>query len=245
MNIRIMRTRAAIFAPLAMAALFFAHPFSASAATQIFLTSGSTWTVPSDWNNAANTIECVGAGGNGSGATTGRVGGGGGGGAYAKISNLSLTPHGSVTYSVAAANSSATLANDTYFNGAASTTASLSCSGGLAASANVQGLGGTTANSTGTVEYSGNTSAISGATGGGGAGGPDGAGANGAALAGAGGGGPGSSCRHTAAAKQKPLNSTSTLPVRPISQPGRTLDSSEWAPMPLASATRPVRTQAA
>ncbi len=29
----------------------------------IFLTSGTSWTVPSDWNNAANTIEVIGGGG--------------------------------------------------------------------------------------------------------------------------------------------------------------------------------------
>ena len=31
----------------------------------IFLTSGSTWTVPSDWNISNNTIEVIGGGGGG------------------------------------------------------------------------------------------------------------------------------------------------------------------------------------
>jgi hypothetical protein len=34
-------------------------------ATTIYLTSGSTWTVPSDWNSANNTIEVIGGGGRG------------------------------------------------------------------------------------------------------------------------------------------------------------------------------------
>ena len=65
-----------------------------SPAKQIILTSGSTWTVPSDWNNSSNSITAIGAGapgssgGSGSGGGTGNPGtiggnggsGGGGGG---------------------------------------------------------------------------------------------------------------------------------------------------------------------
>lgn len=55
-------------------------------ATQVIaLTSGSTWTVPSDWNSAANTIEAIGAGASGTSTVAG------GGGAYAKLSNQTLT----------------------------------------------------------------------------------------------------------------------------------------------------------
>ena len=35
---------------------------------QIFLTSGTTWTVPEDWNSSSNTVELLGAGGGGGGA---------------------------------------------------------------------------------------------------------------------------------------------------------------------------------
>ncbi|HWA31399.1 MAG TPA: hypothetical protein VG867_09880, partial [Rhizomicrobium sp.] len=52
----------------------------------IFLTSGSTWTVPSDWDASSATIEAIGAGGNGAAGSTTAGGGGGGGGAYAAIS---------------------------------------------------------------------------------------------------------------------------------------------------------------
>src|SRR6266852_7860039 len=80
----------------------------------IYLTSGTSWKVPSDWNPKNNTIECIGAGGNGHGgdrAFTG--GGGGGGGAYAKISNLSLTRGSSVSLKIAAGGDGGAI--DTYF----------------------------------------------------------------------------------------------------------------------------------
>ena len=66
------------------------------AATVIFLTSGTTWVVPSDWNNANNSVECIGGGGNGA-TSTSIAAAGGGGGAYAKSSNLVLTPLGTLT----------------------------------------------------------------------------------------------------------------------------------------------------
>ena len=69
------------------------------AETVIVLTSGTSWTVPADWNNASNSIECIGGGANGvAGAANGAGGAGGGGGAYSAISNLSLTPGGSAIY---------------------------------------------------------------------------------------------------------------------------------------------------
>ena len=52
---------------------------SCTAQTQVFLTSTATlptWTVPSNWNSASNTIECIGGGG--AGATNANAGGGGG-----------------------------------------------------------------------------------------------------------------------------------------------------------------------
>src|SRR3989344_5431317 len=66
-----------------------------------FLASGtSTWVVPSDWNNASNSIEVVGPGGDGAigGDGSGTNGGsGGGGGAYAIRSNVALV-NGSTVY---------------------------------------------------------------------------------------------------------------------------------------------------
>lgn len=61
-----------------------------------FLTTVGTgiFVVPSDWNNNANTVECIGGGGAGASST------GGGGGGYAKSVNLTLTPGAQITYNV-------------------------------------------------------------------------------------------------------------------------------------------------
>jgi hypothetical protein len=61
---------------------------------RLYLTSGTTWTVPADWNNANNSVECIGAGGGGARA------GGGGGGAYAKSTNIALTAGSSISVGV-------------------------------------------------------------------------------------------------------------------------------------------------
>jgi len=53
--------------------------------TVVFLTSGTSWTVPSDWSST-NTIEIIGGGGAGGGGSGSHavVGAGGGGRSYAK-----------------------------------------------------------------------------------------------------------------------------------------------------------------
>ena len=48
-----------------------------SPAKQILLTSGSTWTVPSDWNNSSNSITAIGAGAAGTAGGNGGAGGSG------------------------------------------------------------------------------------------------------------------------------------------------------------------------
>ncbi len=70
---------------LVIAAVFIAFLFtgpqqaaSQSSPTVIFLTSGTSWTVPSDWNNSNNTIEVIGGGGGG-GVNAIRPNGGDGG----------------------------------------------------------------------------------------------------------------------------------------------------------------------
>ena len=144
-------------------------PSAASAATKvIFLTSGSSWTVPSDWNSSSNTIECIGAGG------TGGINNGGAGGAYAKRSNVVLNPGGSISYSVGTASTTPLSAgSDTWF----SSTAILECAGG--------GSGGS---SHGDVTNAGGAGGAGGSThngpGGGGAAGPHGAGASGGSTTG-------------------------------------------------------------
>jgi len=51
----------------------------ACAPVVIFLTTGSTWAVPDDWNSANNTIHVIGSGSRGWGVTANVKGGGGGG----------------------------------------------------------------------------------------------------------------------------------------------------------------------
>lgn len=131
----------------------------------IFLTTtgtGITWNVPSDWNSASNTVEAIGAGANGI------VRNGGGGGAYAKTTNVSLTPGGTTTYNIGAGDSFV----DTQFKNGAT----------LVAAAAFDQNGGTAAASTGTTKFNGGTGGTASSTagaGGGGAGGLNGAGANG------------------------------------------------------------------
>jgi uncharacterized repeat protein (TIGR01451 family) len=161
---------------------------------RIYLTSGSSWTVPSNWNASHNTVEVIAAGGGAYDGANGGGGGGGGGGAYAKISNLYLNPGASVSYSVGAAGtsgSSPTAGGDTFFNGTTIFAASVAAKGGQAASTVTGGPGGSAANGVGTTKYSGghggsaDASQFSGG-GGGGAAGPSGNGTTGGSAAGGG-----------------------------------------------------------
>ena len=158
--------------------------------TVILTTTGSvlSWTVPDDWNDADNSIHCIGAGGAGRTATTNNAGGGGGAGAYAAISNLNLTPAGSVSYRVGAAASQAS-GGDTWFNGASLGASSVGAKGGTLGGLSGGGSGGTAGSSIGDVKFSGGNGGNGGVrpggedhcSGGGGAGaaGPSGAGKNG------------------------------------------------------------------
>ncbi|MEK7156339.1 MAG: hypothetical protein AAB790_00855 [Patescibacteria group bacterium] len=111
-----------------------------ASATTVYLTSGTGWTVPSDWNSSNNTIEVIGGGGAGSNGicNPGCTGGnGGGGGEYRKVTNIPLS--GTVTYSVGIAGSSCSGASctggtggDTYF-----------CNSALANGNNCSNIGGT------------------------------------------------------------------------------------------------------
>lgn len=179
----------------------------------LFLTSGAgeniqTWSVPTDWNPTNNEVFCIGAGGDGAnsgGTGNSRPGAGGGGGAFASSTNFSLTPGGSATYSVGAhaTTTAGNIANETFFDGTASSTATLSCAfGRKGTNATTGGAGGQASQSRGTTKNAGGNgggatqSANRGGGGGGGSGGPKGAGKNGGAggtaSIGAGGGGGGS-----------------------------------------------------
>jgi hypothetical protein len=85
----------------------------------IFLTSGTSWVVPNDWNDAANTIEALGGGSGGQNGGVGagsRGGGGGGGGAYAISTNVALTRGASVFVQVGAGGAAASAGTETWLN---------------------------------------------------------------------------------------------------------------------------------
>lgn len=127
----------------------------------VFLTSGSSWTVPADCTSI-NWVDCIGAGGDG--LLVSLAVQGGGGGAYARKNTISVAPGASIAYQVGTG-------VDTVFGG--TSLASCIC-GAQAASGRTAG---TAAASVGDVKYSGGTGhAVYG--GGGGAGGPNGAGQN-------------------------------------------------------------------
>jgi len=162
--------------------------------TLIFLTAGSSWTVPADWNSASNSVETLaGGGGGGQSATYGQ--GGGGGGAYSKVVNLSLSPGASIIYGVGAGGVSAGAGGDTWFNGSSLASCSVGAQGGRGGA--TTRAGGASASGVGSTKYSGGDGGAAGFSaggGGGGAAGPFGAGASGTAATGgnfpgAGGGG--------------------------------------------------------
>lgn len=76
--------------------------------TVIYLTGTlngtQVWNVPADWNNNANSVEVVSAGGDGSDETTDCCGNGrgddagGGSGGYARAANITLTAGGTTSY---------------------------------------------------------------------------------------------------------------------------------------------------
>jgi hypothetical protein len=79
-----------------------------SASSRAYLMqSGTSWTVPGDWNNSNNTIYLLGGGGGGArgrntSSTNRAAGAGGGGGGFTSATNLVLTPGGTVDYVVGA-----------------------------------------------------------------------------------------------------------------------------------------------
>ena len=209
--------RILFFLPLALLVFFAQSPAFVQATPPVlsnttYLTSGTTWTVPPDWNNSNNTIEVIGGGGGGSREGSSNTGGhGGGGGGYSQISNLTLTPGNSVTYQVggggaggASNGSNGSSGTDTWFNGASCAAASV-CgkAGGGGNLNNSGGAGGALASGVGTIKNSGGAgggaaggNGADGGSGGGGSAGPlggGGAGANGdtSNSGGSGGGGNG------------------------------------------------------
>jgi len=167
------------------------------------LTTGTSWTVPADWNNSSNTIYMVGAGGGGAnGAVSGNnraAGGGGGGGGYRVLTNQTLS--GAIPYTIGTS-AIATAGGNTTFN-TTNTAGGGSAGTATTAPASAGGAGGTGTfdGGTGGAGAFGSVASTGYGTGaGGGAGGPNGIGGNGgngfgsttaANLAGGGGGGNG------------------------------------------------------
>lgn len=161
----------------------------------VVLTSGTTWTVPDNWNSDDNTIYLFGAGGGGrTGANSTLGGAGGGGGGFVQINNFAATPGGTVSYTIGVGGTGVITGGD----GTATTFSSGAYSAGGGFGATNGGAGGT--GTGGDVNYTGGsggtTTAVStkGGSGGGGAAGPLGNGGNGATgaqgtLAPSGGGG--------------------------------------------------------
>jgi hypothetical protein len=117
---------------------------SCPTAKTVVLTSGTSYTLPADWNPNANTIIAIGAGANGKSGDGVNFGGpGGGGGAIAQIFNLSDAAGASITYAIGAANSG----TDTQFKNGSTLVAD--------AANPANSNGGTTANSVGTIEFAG------------------------------------------------------------------------------------------
>jgi hypothetical protein len=181
----------------------------------VFLTSGSTWTVPADWNDTFNTVEVIGAGAGGSngtagaagasggafpaaggtGGTGGAGGAGGGGGAYSLKNNVVLAANATITINVGTSGVGIS-GGDTYFNGTSCAASSVCAKGGTAAG----GLGGAASSGIGDTKFSGGSAAAGTGGTGGSAGTPGHAGsrdvngsggAGGASGAGGGGGGAG------------------------------------------------------
>ena len=156
------------------------------------LNTGTSFTVPADWNNSNNEIHLFSGGGGGAGSrfTTpnGSGGAGGGGGGYTKVTNLTLTPSSSVSYAIGAGGASGasgangTTGGNTTFNAGAYTTTGGGGAQGTATTS-TGGAAGTGATNNGGVGGVGSLSIVAstgnGGGGGAGAGGPLGTGANG------------------------------------------------------------------
>jgi hypothetical protein len=145
---------------------------------QVVLTSGTTWTVPADWNNGNNKIEAIG-GGQGGGFGWGT---GGGGAAYTVLANVALTPGAVIPIVIGQGGAGKTASGTASDYGLAGTATSFN---GGQVLADPAGVGGGTAGGQGVrcVPHGvdgaegGSISTFAGAGGGGGAGGPNGVGA--------------------------------------------------------------------
>jgi hypothetical protein len=116
----------------------------------VILTSGTSWTVPGDFNAANNTVELWGGGGGGApGTTNANGGGGGGGGGYRYQKNFDPGASTTVAYAIGGGGAASAAGGNTTWNaGAVSATAGSGASvaasgpGGSAGSGGTGGLAG-------------------------------------------------------------------------------------------------------
>lgn len=89
------------------------------------LTTGTSWTVPADWNSGNNNIYLLGAGGGGATSVASgnnrAAGGGGGGGGYTALTNQTLTPSAVIPYTIGTSGSNTSGGNTTFGGTAGST----------------------------------------------------------------------------------------------------------------------------
>jgi hypothetical protein len=76
----------------------------------VMLTSGTSWTAPSDWASTGNEVHVIGGGGGGAGNIPQSVAGGagGGGGGYVGATNVAITPSTAYTYTIGTAGAGGT-----------------------------------------------------------------------------------------------------------------------------------------
>jgi hypothetical protein len=166
-------------------------------------TTLTSWVVPSNWNNADNSVECIGGGGGGSGGGA-DVGNGGEGGHYAKSTNLTLTPSSTLNIAIGAGGpgqpdeTTGIPGGATWFGGTSLATSLCGAVGGLGALLTGADATTPTTDDVGDVVYQGGYGRgfgggdSSGGNAAGGAAGPGGAGGGGGSEAsGSGGGGGG------------------------------------------------------
>lgn len=213
------KTRPRLFKSIAVLAVLTVFIFSLGnylyhprAHAQIFITSGTTWTVPADWSSANNTIEVIGGGGGGgsgfsdSSGSGGEGGGGGGAGAYSKATNVALSPGSIVTVNIGSGGSGGTTGaagvtgsggtagGDTYLCNSTTNCSSISGSSVVIGAKGGSGGGPGASGVVGASGTGGQATASIGSTkfngGSGGAGGPTNSGAGGGGGGGGGAGGP-------------------------------------------------------
>lgn len=128
----------------------------------IRLTSGTSWPVPPDWNNADNKIQCYGGGSGGASHNDTTKNGAGAGGAYADWTNLTLTAGTNISYGIGAGGTGETgsaapkAGGDTFFNGTSISNATIVAKGAaIPGTTNTAGTGGQASACVGQTKHSG------------------------------------------------------------------------------------------